>query len=186
MPAAIPLPTGWSEIPSSNVAGITDAFARLEGTFPKRYLHLNIPVLQEKMRFMRDDDSVAPPISISSCRIFSSDDISVFYFLRFESLPRAYCMSVGIDASVTSGTALRDKFVEICRYMQHQPGITASIDIVNQRPLPGDLDDTDRAKVVGAAFSVAMAAGQLTAQPDIHPGHPWPSTLMRWKLEVLP
>ena len=186
MPAAIPLPTGWTEILSSDVAGITDAFARLEETFPKRYLHLNVPDLQEKMKFMRDDDSVDPPVAISSCRIFSADEISVFYFLRFDSPPRAYCMAVGIDASVTSGTALRDKFIEICKYMQHQPATAASIDIVNQRPLPANLDDTDRAKVVGAAFSVAMAAGQLTAQPDIHPIHPWPSTLMRWKLEILP
>lgn len=184
MPAPSPLPTGWSEVQPTETTKIKDAFARLEATFPKRYLHLNVAALQEKMKFIRQDDSVNPPVDVSSCRIFSSSDVSVFFFLRFQYEPRAYCLSVGIDGSVTLGQALRDKFVEVCKFMQAQPGVTA-IDVVNQRPLPADLDDTDRAKVVGAAFSVAINAGQLTPQPDIQPGPPWPSNLMRWKLEPL-
>jgi hypothetical protein len=176
----IPIPTGWSEVLSTDAPGITAAFARLEATFPKRYLHLNVPALQEKMNFMRPEGSV----SVRSCRIFSTSEVSIFFFLRFVYPPRAYCMSVGIDVGITSGDVLRDKFVEICKYMQAEPGI-AAIDVVNQRPLPADLNDTPRALVVGSAFSLAITAHQLTAQPDITPGPPWPSRLMRWKLETL-
>ncbi len=184
MPAPIPLPAGWSEVQSNDVPGITAAFARLEATFPKRYLHLNVPALQEKMQFVRQDQSVTPAVSVPACRIFSRSDMSFFYFLRFEYEPRAFCFSVGIDAGVTSGPALRDRFLEVGKYMQAQPGIT-TIDIVNQRELPGDLDDTDRARVVGAAFTVAINDKQLAKQSDIEPGPPWPSVLKRWTLATI-
>lgn len=180
----LPLPAGWTEIATTDVPGITAAFARLEATFPKRYLHLNPTNLSEKMAFVRSDTSVAPAVSVPACRIFSADKLAIFYFLRFEYEPRAFCMSVGIDADISDGAALRDRFVDLCKYMQSQPGVN-TIDVVNQRELPGDLDDTDRAKVVGAAFSVAIAAGQLLPQPDITPGPPWPSTLKRWTLSQL-
>jgi hypothetical protein len=179
----IPLPTGWSELESNNVAGVTAAFALLEGTFPKRYLHLDVAALGEKMDYTRQENSVDVP----ALRIFTTGDIAAFFWLRFLYSPKAYCLTAGISAAITSAQTLHDSLYEICKYVQNEDGVQ-TIDIVNQRMLPANLDDTPRAVIVAAAFTIASDANHLELIPrsDIFPGPPWPSKLMRWELVALP
>jgi len=197
MPARHDLPEPWKEISGSEP--LEKAFALLQGTFPYRYLHLRTDKLPDKMNFTRDVPSIVYPnqqVSVSSLRIFTwpnknAPKIATFFFLRFLYNPRSYCLSVGIDTSITSGEDLHDELVNIVRYMQREDGVR-TIDVVNQRlivqsnPSPGedDLNDTPgRSTVVRDAFFDAIGDATLSNNPtDIKPGGAWPSRLKRWQV----
>jgi hypothetical protein len=187
------LPNGWEEVDVSGDA-LNTAFALLQGTFPYRYLHLNHNGLQLKMLHERR--------GLRSLRIFAHPDvdnptIAAFFFLRYAHSPQAYCLSVGIDTSITSGSDLYNQLTPIVKYMQDESGV-ALVDIVNQREIvettPGpdedNMNDTpNRSTVVRAAFIYAKTTANTlpdTSTGIVQPHSAWPYRLQRWQVVPLP
>lgn len=187
------LPAGWDEIaktaPDTEIAA---ALALLNTTFPKRYLHFNVAKLRAKMEHERDNnDGNGAEALVSSLRLFRHTtnavvDITLFFFLRYVTKPRAYCISVGVKDTVTQAT-LHGELVAMCRYLQNEQSQlsgVSTIDIVSHKQnLAADLDETANATIVAGAFTLAQ--NQLFYRDIIQLDCPWPSELYRWEVAPL-
>lgn len=188
------VPSDWAEIlPSSPDSEIESAFSLLIATFPKRYLHFEVSDLRDKMDHVRSNDDSAGGAEVRSLRIFchkpqgGAIDIAVFFFLRFEIRPRAYCISLGIDQNI-GDAALYNELIAICRFMQQEQGElggVSTVDILSHKAdLQADLDDVPtRTPKIGLAF--ARARAQLFYRGVVQLGCPWPSRLHRWEVAPL-
>ncbi len=191
------LPAGWSEVPPDEVL-VQEAFDLVTGTFPKRYLHYEVPDLIEKMNHVRrnNNDEGNPGPEVRSLRVFTHSppgaiiDVAVFFFLRFRSEPRAYSLSLGISPSVTA-SVLYQQLLAISGYLQKEQnelGGVSTIDVLSHKvDLEADLDDVPELTVrVGQAFKTACLNRKLTYIGEVNLGPPWPWRLYRWTLAQLP
>ncbi len=188
------LPPGWEEITrTSSDTGIGVALDLLNTTFPKRYPHLNVTKLRAKLEYDRDnvEGDAAVEVLVSSLRLFRHTtnavvDVALFFFLRYLKKPRAYCISVGVEETVTPET-LRAELEAMCRFLQQEQAAikgVSTIDILShKKDVPADLDETNSARIVGRAFQ--LARNQLFDRDTIEPGGAWPSELFRWEVAVL-
>jgi hypothetical protein len=182
-------PAGWDEITRrSPDVGIRAALNLLNATFPKRYPHLTVARVRDKLEFDRSDAAdghAGPPLA--ALRLFRHTtnnvvDIVSFFFLRFVRDPRAHCLSPGVAVGVTAAT-LYAELVAICRALQQEQsanGGVATIDILSHKlDIVADLDETPNAIVVAGAFQ--LAEEQLFFRDKFEPGRGWPSELYRWE-----
>ena len=128
---------------------------------------------------------------VSSLRLFRHTtnavvDIVLFFFLRYITQPRAYCISPGVKDTVSPATFYAE-LVAMCRFLQNeqsQMSGVSTIDIVSHKQdLAADLDETANAIVVAGAFT--LAKNQLFYRDIIQLDCPWPTELYRWEVAPL-
>jgi hypothetical protein len=211
MMASPTLPNNWDEVTIANPRYLSASLTLLQGSFPKRYRHLNARRVTAKMgdrhpsktetvsglklfrRTVSPDVPTSPPVAV---------DMAAFFFIRLVSNagPPAYCLSLEVDSTAAGvdTDAIYNDLVKVCQFMKdyistHAPITAISLDIVNEIDLdqpsggpPADLDDTPHAKVIGKAYTKARAAKNLSASTALPAKScPWPSELYCWTIQNL-
>jgi hypothetical protein len=202
------LPEKWEEVElaEDNEEKIDQALGLLRRTLPGRwnYDEMTKEMIMHKMVKRKNSNGD----SIRGLRIFQRIipvsgggaavppiDIAVFFFVRMrEKNPRlrddAYCMTVGVDASVSPAALYQDVW-GVCKHLNPQSGV-ATIEIVSALDLPDELPSGGGGAVLRQAFVSALAPLNVPPQPgqiynppdDIRPGRAWPRNMKSWRLRI--